>query len=300
VEELQDHRRADGADAVSVRLHASPPEFAHRRGSAAAALPAFAALGGDGDAPVAVTLTPHDFAWPHGEGDGPAQRQLRLTMLVLPRCRPADWLLPAVFGPDTHVALRTPGEQHTATDVALGNVRRVAAERARCVARAEPASLRAALRAQRLAAAAACVALRWTGGFAALRADAAAVQPTLAPLLSALATCLAAAPSAAPTRRMIWARERQAPALVAYQGGLGALANGPFPRASSWAGARTRRRRPSCRRRAAPCAASPCSSDAPLATAPRTVVPCARRLTGKRTSRTARRLPARPRPWREA
>jgi hypothetical protein len=209
VEELQDMAASDGEYLVAARrVHASPEGFAHPLGSAAASLAELMALDDGNVKPAAVLLT-HVFALP-----GDSQR-LRLATLVLPQGRPEPRLLALVFGAGAHVALSSP-EDRVFTDVSLGDAGSLSADALAALSSMQRDALRAALRVQRLAATAACVEARWSGGFCALQLGVTAMKPALGPALAALASHLAAPQSGGgPTRASLYALKQEAEALEA-------------------------------------------------------------------------------------
>ena len=215
VEELQ-NCNVDGVRVVAARrVHASPDEFAHPRGSAAAALPMLLCVGGDDRPPSAVLLT-HTFALPTGGGGGGGgggTQRLRLTTLVVPE-GPRQMLLDTLFGAGARIALPSP-DGRTFTDVELDDARVDAAALALWPLQMR-AALKAAQRAQRLAGVAACIQARWAGGFSTLQLYASKVRPDISPSLAAVATRLAVAyAGGAATRTTLLAREHEAEALEA-------------------------------------------------------------------------------------
>ena len=212
-------RRANGACVVSARrVHASPQALSVEPSCPSAALPQFRSDDSGELADPDAMLLMHVFALADAGADAPAEQRLRLTTLLLPRASPKPELLAAAFGADAHVALPAP-EERAFTDVALelGNEFHSvsAAELAAWTGRAR-AALRAALRAQRLAATATCIEATWASGFLCLRTFVGAVEPELTAAFAGLTTFLVGALSAGiPTRACLDARTREAEALEA-------------------------------------------------------------------------------------
>ena len=206
VEELQDVVSSDDEYSVSARRVHATDGFSHPPGSAASALGELETFDGGNETPPAVLLT-HTFSLPVGD----ATQRLRLSTLVLPEGQPARELLATVFGACAHVALSSKEDRNVYTDVTLGDAASLSTDELAALPSATRDAVRAALRAQRLSATAACIEAKWVGGFCALQLGVAAMQPALAPPLAALATRLAS--GAGPTRASLKARELEAEAL---------------------------------------------------------------------------------------